>query len=71
MAYEEIKVELQERYKIFVKEKNQSVQQMNTKLLTKELSFGLYGEIDNDEGDNITGHHMYMLRTRKLLGIIC
>ena len=58
MSYEEIKAELQERYKIFVKEKNQSVQQTNTKLLPKELSFGLYGEMDNDEGDNITGHHM-------------
>ncbi|WP_430488071.1 hypothetical protein [Priestia flexa] len=56
--YDELKVQLKERYKKFVDDKRQNIPQISVELLPNELNHGKFGKLPNEKGDNITGHHM-------------
>ncbi|MDT2047723.1 hypothetical protein [Priestia flexa] len=54
--YDELKVQLKERYKKFVDDKRQNIPQTSVELLPNELNHGKFGKLSNEKGDNITGH---------------
>ncbi|MFT8352780.1 RHS repeat-associated core domain-containing protein, partial [Clostridium saccharoperbutylacetonicum] len=49
---------IKEQYKIFVKNKNNSVAKTSGELLPNELDYGPYKSLKQKKNDNITPHHM-------------
>ena len=69
MKYDDIKKELEDYYADFVKEKRKNIPTTSKDLLPNELFYDHFGDLPNEVGDNLTGHHMpadsYMAQYQK------